>query len=177
MRIRNYRLGDIPTLVHIQQLAAQTDGIEVKDRDDFEMWLTSPELEAESNVFVITDDDESNQWGQAGTLEGVEGEIVGYTILHLHKDQQAYHFLCEGTVHPQHRRRNAGRSLLICALNRARIRSAEFEFEAEQEGYPIYFEALLPQNDLAALNLAAKCEMEPADEQVGEGRKLYRREM
>jgi GNAT superfamily N-acetyltransferase len=177
MRIRNYRLGDIPTLVHIQQLAAQTDGIQAEDTGDLERELTSPELDAESSVFVITDDDESNQWGQAGTLEGVEGEIVGYTILHLHKDQQAYHFLCEGTVHPQHRRRNAGRSLLICALNRARIWSAEFEFEAEQEGYPMYFEALLPQNDPAAPHLAAKCEMEPTDEQVGEGMKLYRREM
>ncbi len=177
MRIRNYRQGDVSTLVSIQQQAAQADGVEVKSLADFEAWLTAPELEAESNAFVITDDDESNEWGQGGTLEGVEGPIVGYTVLQLYQDQQAYHFVCEGAVQPQHRRRNAGRALLICALNRARIWATEFEFEAEQEGHPIYFEALLPLRDPASENLAAKCEMEPTDEPVLEGMRLYRREL
>src|SRR5438874_2484375 len=127
VRIRNYRQGDIPTLASIQQQAAQADDVEATSIADFEAWLTTPELEAESNVFVITDDDETNQWGQAGTLEGVEGEIVGYTVLQLHQDQRAYHFCCEGTVHPAYRWQNAGRALLICALNRARIWAAEFE--------------------------------------------------
>ncbi len=175
MRIRNYRLGDIPTLVHIQQLAAQTDDTESMKESDFKGWLTSPEFDAASNVFLITDDDETNEWGQAGTLEGVEGEVVGYTTIQLSRDQHAYHFLCWGTVLPQHRGRNAGRALFICALNRARIAAAEFEFEAEQQGYPIYFEALLPCNNPNAASLAAKCEMEATGERVEKGMCLYRR--
>ncbi len=54
MRIRNYRQGDIPTLVYIQQLAAQTDGIEPMSAADFEDWLAQSELEAGSNIFLIT---------------------------------------------------------------------------------------------------------------------------
>src|SRR5205823_9871485 len=177
MRIRNYREVDIPTLYQIQQLAAKADGVEAKNMGEFEAWLAAHHLKAEDNVFVITDDDESNEWGQAGTLEGVEGEIVGYTVLELHQDQRAYHFCCEGTVHPAYRRQNAGRALLICALNRARIWAAEFEFEAEQEGRSIYFEALLPLHDPASKRLAAKCEMEPTDEHILEGMQLYRREL
>src|SRR5260370_31034059 len=124
MRIRNYRQGDIPTLAHIQQLASAADAREPISTTDFETWLTQPELEAETNVFVITDDDESNEWGQGGTLEGVEGEIIGYTVLQLRYSRHAYHFLCEGAVHPAHRQRGAGRALLICALNRVRTLSA-----------------------------------------------------
>src|SRR2546430_5086020 len=177
MRIRNYRQGDTPTLVHIQQLAAAADGTEPLSMTDFETWLTQPELEAETNVFVITDDDESNEWGQAGTLEGVEGEVVGYTVVQLRYSQHVYHFLCEGAVHPMHRRRGAGRALLICGLNRARSWSAEFEFEAEEKESPIYFEALLPLRDPASDKLAAKCDMQPTTEPVLEGMKLYRREL
>src|SRR5229473_2193202 len=177
MRIRNYRQGDIPTLAHIQQLASAADATEPISTTDFETWLEQPELEAEFNVFVITDDDESNEWGQAGTLEGIEGEIVGYTVLQLRRSQHAYHFLCEGAVLPQHRRRGAGQALLICDLNHARIRASEFEFEARQQNLPIYFEALLPVSDPASENLAAKCELQPVDEPVLRGMRLYRGEL
>ena len=175
MRIRNYRQGDTPTLVHIQQLAAAVDGTEPLSATDFETWLTQPELEAAFNVFVITDDDESNEWGQAGTLEGLEGEVVGYTVLQLRRSQHAYHFLCEGAVHPGHRRRGAGWALLICALNRAQVWAAEFAFSMEQPAYPIYFEVLLPLRDPASENLAARCELQPAEERTIEGMRLYRR--
>ncbi len=124
VRIRNYRQGDILTLVQIQQLAAQFDNIEVISAADFEQWLAQPELEAESNVFLITDDDdELNSWGQGDTLDGLEGEVVGYTVLQLRRSQRAYHFLCEGAVLPQRRRQGAGQALLICALNHARMRA------------------------------------------------------
>jgi hypothetical protein len=178
MRIRNYRQGDIPTLVHIQQLAAHADGLTVMGETDFEQWFAQPELKPQSNVFIITDDDdELNEWGQGGTLEGLEGEAIGYTVLQLRRSQHAYHFLCEGAVLPQHRRREAGESLLICALNHARIRASEFEFEAEQEGYPIYFEALLPTRDPGSDGLSMKCNMEPTDESALEGTRLYRSQL
>src|SRR6266516_5834295 len=177
MRIRNYRPVDLPTLIEIHQLAAKIDGIEARNAADFETWLTNPELQAEHNVFVVTDDDETNTWGQGDTLEGIEGEIVGYTALTLHQDERAYHFLCQGAVSPQHRHQNAGRALLICALNRARILAAEFEFEAEQEGKPLYLEALLPLADSASSRLAAKCDMQPVDASAPTGMLLYRREL
>ncbi|MDQ2715721.1 MAG: GNAT family N-acetyltransferase [Chloroflexota bacterium] len=177
MRIRTYRSSDTLALAHIRQLAAQADSTEARSGADFEAWLSEPALEAEFNVFVVTDDDsESNQWGQSETLEGIEGEIVGYTVLQLQQRPQSYHFRCEGAVLPQQRRRNAGRSLLICALNRARIWASEFELEAEQEGVPIYFEALLPLSDPVAARLAAKCEMTATEEAVAGGMRLYRRE-
>lgn len=177
MRVRNFRQEDIPALFHIHQLAAQIDGIPAKSMAEFEAWLTAPALDATSNVFVVTDDEESQEWGQGGSLEGVEGEIIGYTVLQLHQSQDAYHLRCEGAVHPEYRRRHAGLALLICALNRARILALEFEFEAQQEGRPIYFEALLPQSDSASENLAAQCEMQSADEEVVEGMRLYRGEL
>jgi len=177
MRIRNYREVDLPALVDIQQLATKADSTEAISSAGFEEWLAQPELEAETNVFVITDDDESNEWGQGGTLEGVEGEIIGYTVLQLRYSRHAYHFLCEGAVHPAHRQRGAGRALLICALNRARTWSADFEFEAEEKGHPIYFEALLPLRDPASPRLAARCDMQPTNEPVLEGMNLYRREL
>ena len=178
MRIRNYREGDIPTLVHIQQRAAQADHVEAMSVADFEEWLSQPELEAQSNVFLITDDDdELNDWGQGGTLDGLEGETIGYTVLQLRRSQRAYHLLCEGAVLPGHRKRGAGQALLICALNHARIRASEFEFEAQKQGFPIYFEALLPVDDPAAANLAAKCDMQPTDEPVLQGMRLYRSEL
>lgn len=178
MRIRRYRPGDISTLVHIQQLAAQADGVEPMSTEDFEAWLAQPELYADANVFLITDDDDTlNEWGQAGTLDGLEGEAVGYTLLQLHRSQHAYHFLCEGAVLPQHRGRGAGQALLICALNHARLRAFEIESEAQQQGHPIYFEALLPVNDPASESLAVACEMSPVDEPVLRGMRLYRGEL
>jgi GNAT superfamily N-acetyltransferase len=178
LRIRNYRQGDIPTLVSIQQLAAQTDHVDAMSAADFEEWLAQPELEAGSNIFLITDDDDDlNSLGQGDVLDGLEGEVVGYTVLQLRRSQHAYHFLCEGAVLPQHRRRSAGQALLICALNHARIHASEFEFEAQQQGFPIYFEALLPISDPASESLAAMCELQPTDEPVLRGMRLYRSEL
>jgi GNAT superfamily N-acetyltransferase len=176
MRIRTFHYEDIPALLHIQQLSAQQDGIELQE--NFESWLTDSTLDAPANAFVITDDDdELNTWGQAGTLEGIEGEIVGYTLVQVRQDDEGYHLLCRGTVHPAHRHRNAGRALLICALNRARVLAEEFEFEAEQAGIPVYFEALLPAHDPASARLAAKCEMVLAGETASNGMHLYRNEL
>ena len=178
MRIRNYRQGDIPTIVHILQQAARTDDVEPISAADFEERLAQPELEAGSNIFLITDDDDDlNSWGQGDVLDGLEGEVVGYTVLQLRRSQHAYHFLCEGAVLPQHRRRGAGQALLICALNHARIRASEFEFEAQQQGFPIYFEALLPVSDPASERLAVMCELQPTDEPVLKGMRLYRGEL
>ncbi|HLZ81819.1 MAG TPA: GNAT family N-acetyltransferase [Ktedonobacteraceae bacterium] len=177
MRIRNYRQVDVHTLNELLRLSAVTDEFEVKDMLDVDAWLVDPGQEAVNKVFVVTDDDDSNEWGQGGTLEGVEGEIVGFTAVVMHEDAQAYHFLCRGTVHPQFRRRNAGRALLICALNHARSVSAEFEFEAEEEGRHIFLEALLPLRDLASASLAEKCDMQMTDESMVNGMKLYRREL
>ncbi len=181
MRIRRYRLGDIPTLAHIQQAAALVDGVAPLSEADFEEWFAQPELQAESNVFLITDDDdELNEWGQAGTLDGLEGEVVGYTVLQLRRSQHAYHFLCEGAVLPNFRRQGVGQALLICALNQARIRIFELDDRAAgagQQGHPVYFEALLPESDPAAERLAAKCEMLPVDEPVLQGMRLYRCEL
>ncbi|HEV2582283.1 MAG TPA: GNAT family N-acetyltransferase [Ktedonobacteraceae bacterium] len=179
MRIRRYRLGDIPTLAHIQQAAARVDGVTPLSEEDFEEWFAQPGLQAESNVFLITDDDDDlNEWGQAGTLDGLEGEVVGYTVLQLRRSQRAYHFLCEGAVLPQFRRQGAGLALLICALNYARIRIFELEHEnAGQQAHPVYFEALLPASDAASRSLAAKCEMQPVDEPVLRGMRLYRGEV
>ena len=145
---------------------------------DFEVWFAQPELYAEANVFLITDDDDAlNEWGQAGTLDGLEGEAVGYTVLQLRRSQHAYHFLCEGAVLPQHRRRGAGQALLICALNHARMSAFEIESETEQQEHPIYFEALLPVNDSASESLAAACEMRLVDEPALQGMRLYRGEL
>lgn len=178
MRIRRYRPGDIPTLAHIQQRAAQVDGATPLSEADFEQWLAQPELEAPSHVFLVTDDDDDlNEWGPAGTLDGLEGEAVGYTILQLRRSHHAYHFLCEGAVLPMHRRRGAGYALLMSALNNARVRLFEIEYEARQQGQPIYFEALLPASDPASASLAAQFEMQPVDERAVAGMRLYRAEL
>ena len=177
MRIRNYRQGDIPTLVHIQQLAAQADNVELLSISDFAEWLAQPELQAGSNIFLITDDDDLNNWGQGDVLDGLEGEVVGYTVLQLRRSHHAFHFLCEGTVLPQHRRRGAGQALLICSLNHARLRASEFELEAQQQGFPIYFEALLPVVDTASVSLATKFDMHPTDEPALKAMQLYRGEL
>jgi ribosomal protein S18 acetylase RimI-like enzyme len=178
MRIRNYRQGDIPTLVHIQQLAAQADNVDSMSIVDFEEWLTQPELRAASNIFLITDDDDDlNNWGQGDVLDGLEGEVVGYSVLQFRQSHHAYHFLCEGAVLPQYRSRGAGQALMICALNHARLLASEFEFEAQQQGFPIYFEALLPVEDPASESLAAKFEMYSTDEPALKGKQLYRGEL
>ncbi len=175
MRIRNFRLEDIPTLTHIERIAAETDERPVISEAEFAAWISSAEVDALANAFVITDDDdEINTWGQAGTLEGVEGEIVGYTVLQVMQDQEAYHLYCHGTVYPRHRRRNAGRALIICALNRARMMAFDFEREAEQRRIPIYFEALFPIRDPSSARLATKCELQKADVPVSDGLCLYR---
>ena len=110
-------------------------------------------------------------------MDGIEGEVVGYTAVELHYDGYAYHLRSMGTVHPEHRRQNGGRLLLVAALNRARMLAAEFEFEAEQAGQFIYFEALLPVHDPASPRLAARCEMLPTNEPAPTGLRLYRREL
>jgi GNAT superfamily N-acetyltransferase len=178
MRIRNYRHGDIPTLVHIQHLAAQADNVDSMSMADFEEWLAQPELQAGSSIFLITDDDDDlNNWGQGDVLDGLEGEVVGFTVLQLRQSHNAYHFLCEGAVLPQHRRQGAGQALLICALNHARLLASEFEFEAQQQAIPIYFEALLPVKDTASESLAAKFDMQLTDEPTLKGMQLYRSEL
>ena len=178
MRIRNYRQGDIPTLVHIQQLAAQADNVDVMSMADFEEWLAQVELQAGSNIFLIMDDDDDlNNWGQGDVLDGLEGEVVGYTVLQLRRSHHAYHFLCEGAVLPQHRGCGAGEALLICALNHARLRASEFEFEAQHQGIPIYFELLLPVGDPASASLVAKWDMHPVNEPALKGMRLYRSEL
>jgi len=174
MRIRNFRQGDIPTLVHIQNLAAQEDSACLMSKSDFEEWLVRPELQAASNTFLITDDDDDlNKWSQGDVLDGLEGEVVGYTVLQFRRSHHAYHFLCEGAVLPQHRRRGAGQALLICALNHARLRASEFEFEVRQQAIPVYFEALLPVKDSASESLAAKFDMQSTDEPALKGMQLY----
>jgi ribosomal protein S18 acetylase RimI-like enzyme len=178
MRIRNYRQGDIQTLVHIQQLAAQADKVDSMSIADFEEWLTQPELQAASNIFLITDDnDDLNNWGQGDVLDGLEGEVVGFSVLQFRQSHHAYHFLCEGAVLPQYRKRGAGQALMICALNHARLLASEIEFEAQQKAFPIYFEALLPAKDPASESLAAKFDMQSADEPVLKGMHLYRSEL
>ena len=176
MRIRFFRQGDIPTLALIQQLAARADNVDSMSMVDFEEWLVQPEIQAESNVFLITDDDDDlDSWGQGDGLDGLEGEVVGYTVLQLRQSHHAYHFLCEGAVLPQYRRRGAGQALLICALNHANLRASEFE--PQQLRSPIYFEALLPVEDPASKSLAAKFDMYSTDEPVLKSMQLYRSEL
>ncbi|GHO82957.1 GNAT family N-acetyltransferase [Dictyobacter formicarum] len=175
MRIRYFRLGDISAVITIQHAAAIADHVPARSEEAFTAWFLDPERDALANAFVMTDDDdELLTWGQAGTLEGIEGEIVGYTILECLRDTDGYHLRCHGAVHPEHRRRGAGRSLLIGALNRARLLASDFEFEAEAEGVPVYFEALLPCTDDAAPRLAAKCDLEVANQLIIDGLQLYR---
>lgn len=178
MRIRRYRVGDIPTLAIIQQEAARFDGVEALSEADFEAWFSQPEVEPTSNVFLITDDDdELNEWGQAGTLDGLEGEVAGYTVLQLRRSHQGYHFLCEGAVLPRFRRQGVGQALLISALNLVRIRVFELEHEPSQQRLPEYFEALLPESDSASVGLAEKFEMQFVDEPTLTGMRLYRVEL
>lgn len=178
MRIRQFHEQDLQTIIEIERLSVLTDQRAAIDEAELSVLLADPLGEDASNTFVATDDDdELNTWGQAGTLEGVEGEIVGYTMLRLKQSADAYHLYCQGAVHPQQRRRNTGRALLICARNRAHVLVSEFEFEAEQQGVPVYFEALLPTHDAGSERLAVKCDMQPSDETVATGLRLYRAEL
>ncbi len=174
MRIHRYRQEDLPSLIDIHRAVAQADGTKMMNDGEFEAWFTDPAVSALANAFVITnDDDELNSWGQAGTLDGLQGEIVGYTIVELQQDANAYHLLCKGAVHPEYRRRKAGRALMMAALNRTHMLTSEFE--EEEARHPVYFEALFPVRDPASAHLAAKCEMEPTDEPAPAGLRLYRR--
>lgn len=176
MRIRHYRSEYLSAIVQIQHASAEADDTEVRNGADIERWLQ--DLEAEANGFVVTDDDdELNTWGQAGTLDGLEGEVAGYTVVQLYRNQSGYHFLCQGAVSPPYRRQHGGRTLLVGALNRARLLASDFEFEAEEQGIPIYFEALLPIADQASASLATKCELRPTDEAAPHGMCLYQREL
>jgi ribosomal protein S18 acetylase RimI-like enzyme len=176
MRIRHYRPEYLSAIVQIQHASALEDGTTARSEADIESWLQ--ELDAEANAFVVTDDDDDlNSWGQAGTLDGVEGEVVGYTVVQLFHNQSGHHFLCQGTMHPHYRRQHGGRTLLVGALNRARLLASDFEFEAEEQGIPIYFEALLPVADPTSAYLAAKCEMHPTNEAAPAQTCLYRREL
>lgn len=178
MRTHNYRQKDSATILQIERLAREADGREVLDEAAFTNWLLDPALDAPDNVFVITDDDDELQtWGQAGTLEGIEGEIVGYTAVQVRCDERACHILCQGAVHPQYRGLHAGRALLVAALNRAHILEFDLAFEAEQAGLPVYFEALLPVRDPLSVYLAAKCDMQPVDDPAPAELRLYRREL
>ena len=171
MRVRNFREDDIPSVIALERAAHEYDqrgpfaGAALVD------WLIDPQQNAPENAFVITDDDdELNTWGQAGTLEGIEGETVGYTLVLMRHDAEGYHLCCHGTVHPAQRRRNAGRALLICALNRARFLAEDFEFEAEATHTSIYFEVLFPAHDKAVPHLAEKCELVRVDRREGDYR-------
>lgn len=172
MYVRPFRQEDIPALLLIQRAAAQVDGPIGTSERELEEWLSDPARDAASNAFVITDDsDEMPTWGQGDTLEGREGEILGYTCVQGEEDAEGYHITCLGAVHPQWRRQHAGRALLICALNRAYLLATEYE--AEHQECPIYFAVLLPRNNASAASLAAKCELSPG-EHVG-GMQRYQR--
>jgi hypothetical protein len=178
MRIRNFRSGDMLALALIQQASAAVDQSTPMTTDDFFSWLLDPACDSDDNVFVMTDDDdELLTWGQGGTLEGIEGEIIGYTVLRCDQDASGYHLLCQGAVHPEQRRRHAGLALLGGALNRARLIAAEFEFEAELAGISCYFEARLPISDEASRYLAEKYTLAAVQHNVIDGMQLYQGEL
>ncbi len=178
MRVRTFHQADIPVLVQIQQIAARADQSEPRDEREVESWLREIAEDARATIFVGTDDDDELQtWGQGGTLEGIEGEIVGYTVVQEQQDEQGYHLLCQGAVLPEQRRRRTGWSLFICALNWARLQAAEFEYEARSAGLAVYFEALLPAEDPGTAQLAQKCELTRTDEPAPAGLVLYRCEL
>jgi hypothetical protein len=47
----------------------------------------------------------------------------------------------------------------------------------EQQEFPTSFEVLLPLQDPASENLAARCELQPTNERTVKGMRLYRREL
>lgn len=178
MRIRTYRPGDIPLLAHVQHQAAAVDGLELLSETDFARLLERSIRRTGYNVFLLTDDDdELNTWGQGESLEGVEGEVIGYTILQFSRDEDAYHFYCHGTVLPEYRSRGAGHGLILCALNHARLQSLDFVAQARQQGTPIYFEVPLLANDAGAQRLAWDFELEKTSFQPQKHLLLYRAEL
>ncbi len=178
MRIRTYRAGDIPILMHVQQIAAAFDGLALMNEADFAFLLEHSFRRNSYNVFLLTDDDdEFNTWGQGESLDGLQGEVVGYTILQLSKDACGYHFHCHGTILPAFRGLGAGHGLLLCALNHARIQTIDFIAEARQRGTPIYFEVPLPDNDPAAEHLASDFELTKTGTRIQERLVLYRTEL
>lgn len=178
MRIRTYRPGDIPALVQVQQSAARVDGLEVMDEAAFAQLVAQAASRYSDNIFLITDDDdEMNVWGQGETLEGIEGEVVGYTILYGYKDQRAYHFRSTGTVLPEYRQQGVGHALLLCAINHARIQALDISTDAHQQGLPMLFEVELPASDPVAEHLASAFELEPSDEKAQPGLHVYQTEL
>ncbi len=178
MRIRTYRSGDIPILVHVQHLAAACDGLELLSEADFARLLERSIRRTGYNVFLLTDDDdELNTWGQGESLDGVEGEVIGYTILQFSRDEDAYHFHCHGTILPEYRGRGAGHGLILCALNHARLQSLDFVAQARQQGTPIYFEVPLPDADAGAQRLASDFELDKTDIQLQKHLLLYHTEL
>jgi hypothetical protein len=178
MRIRTYRSGDIPILQHVQHTAALVDGLDTLSEVDLAELVERSLTRRGYNVFLLTDDDdELNTWGQGESLEGVEGEVIGYTILQLSSSEDAYHFRCHGTVLPAHRSQGAGHGLILCALNHARLQALDFVAQARQRGVPIYFEVPLPARDGGARRLADDFELEESGT-LAEGRlQLYRGEL
>lgn len=178
MRIRTYRAGDIAILVHVQHLAAAFDGLELLHEADFAHLLEQSITRRGYNVFLLTDDDdELNTWGQGESLDGVEGEVVGYTILQLSQDEHAYRFRCHGTVLPEYRSLGAGHGLILCALNHARLQSLDFVAHARQYKIPIYFEVPLPARDGAAERLARDFELDNTGQLLQERLLLYQTEL
>ena len=178
MRIRSYRAGDIPTLVYIQQEAARADGLELQDEAAFHTLLDQPELHGGYYAFLITDDDEQNTWGQGESLDGLEGEVVGYTILQLQQNEQgAYRFHSHGAVLPEHRQRGGGYSLLLCALNHSRLKAIDLSNHTNTQGQPVYFEVLLPASDPTTARLADLFDLEETAEAAPTGLRLYQTQL
>ena len=178
MRIRTYRPGDISALVQIQQAAARFDGCRIMSEHELEQLVAQSVTRSGYNVFLITDDDdELNTWGQGDTLEGIEGEVIGYTVLQPGREQHSYRFRCSGAVLPEHRQRGAGHALLLCALNHARMQSIDIVSEARRQELPVYFEVEFPIRDASVERLARTFELELASETAGLGLRLYRLEL
>ncbi|HTI15591.1 MAG TPA: GNAT family N-acetyltransferase [Dictyobacter sp.] len=176
MRVRTFRAEDVTTLYQIHLAAAHRDTYQTMDEQVFSDWITDPQLDACSNIFVLTDDDDELQtWGQAGTLEGIEGEIIGYTVVQCFFEADCYHFRCIGAVHPDHRRKGAGNALLICALNRMHGMEAEVDSGAIEQS--IYFEVLLPAQDVNLQRLLERRHMQFVSAEMYPGFCLYRQQL
>jgi ribosomal protein S18 acetylase RimI-like enzyme len=176
MRIRHYRIGDLPTLLELQNTTALADGLEVLSEQDFKHLLAAnPEMRSGYRIFLMTDDDDDlNTWGQGESYDGPEGEAIGYAILTARKSVEGYHFICQGGVLPAHRQRGGGYALLLCALNHARLHALDILVEARRTGLPVYFETLLPEQDPSSATLANYFELEKTTEPAPPGQILYR---
>jgi hypothetical protein len=175
VRIRRFRSSDAEALLAIEQHAAQAEARPQPDTPAFLQQFADPTLDVVDNLFVITDDDDDLQvWGQAETLEGLEGEIAGYMLVQEQHTPDYYRFLAQGAVDPVYTDPQATRILLIGSLNRARHLAAEFEFEAEAAGKPIYFDAFLPRDSASVPELARKLELSLVPEPAPPGFLLYR---